>query len=573
MWSSSICLLGFITLLIFSFISLLLGLTFALSNLVIFIDWDVLTLNSSSVTMTILLDWMSLIFIGFVMFISSMVIIYSNGYMMGDLNMNRFIILVLLFVLSMVLMIVSPNLISILLGWDGLGLVSYCLVIYYQNVTSYNAGMLTVLVNRIGDAALLMSISWMLSYGSWNFFFYIKGFELINMNFITFMVIVAAFTKSAQVPFSSWLPAAMAAPTPVSALVHSSTLVTAGVYLLIRFSSLLAYFDLNVILMMIGGLTTLLTGINASMEFDLKSIIALSTLSQLGLMMGILSMGCNSLAFFHLLSHALFKALLFMCAGNMIHNMMNCQDIRKMGGLILFMPLTVMCFFVSNLALCGMPFLAGFYSKDLILEVSLIEPLSLMVISFFYLSTGCTVNYTFRLCYLMVFKSLKFNGLFAMQDGDWSMLGGMLPLALMGIMGGSVLSWVMFPTPILICLPLGMKLLPVLFCLLGFTMSFLLSLNYGFIGWKTLPYAKFIINSALFFPYSFSYVFSYPFLLGFYTLKVNDKGWLEEMGGQGFNYFVTEKFNKLEFVHKNILSSFMYLIFVWFMVMLFFVMV
>nr|UBU97888.1 NADH dehydrogenase subunit 5 [Myrmecophilus kubotai] len=573
MWKNSICFLSFIGLLSFSLLSLMLGLNFAFNDLTVFVDWEVLSLNSMGITMTILLDWMSLIFMGFVMFISSMVVIYSNGYMMGDLNMNRFIILVLMFVLSMMLMIISPNLISILLGWDGLGLVSYCLVVYYQNVTSYNAGMLTVLINRIGDVALLMSISWMLSYGSWNYFFYLSGFDLANMNFITFMVVLAAFTKSAQVPFSSWLPAAMAAPTPVSALVHSSTLVTAGVYLLIRFSSLVTFFNLNGILLLIGGLTTLLAGVNASVEFDLKSIIALSTLSQLGLMMGILSMGCSSLAFFHLLSHALFKALLFMCAGSIIHNMMGCQDIRKMGGLILFMPLTVMCFLVSNLSLCGMPFLAGFYSKDLILEMSLTEPFSFMGLFFFYLSTGCTVNYTFRLCYLVVFGSLKFNSLFAMQDGDWGMMESMIPLTLMGIVGGSLLSWMTFPTPILICLSLKMKLMPILFCLLGFMMAFLLSLDYGFTSCNKMLYIKFILNSALFFPYMFSCFFFYPFLMGFFTPSVNDKGWLEEIGGRGFNYFITSGFNSLEFIHKSVLSKFMYLVFVWFVVMMFLMMV
>nr|YP_002261333.1 NADH dehydrogenase subunit 5 [Myrmecophilus manni]ACG59290.1 NADH dehydrogenase subunit 5 [Myrmecophilus manni] len=573
LWKGSICLLSFIMLFFSSLISFMLGLTYMFNDLVVFIDWEVISLGSSSITMTVLLDWMSLIFMGFVMFISSMVIIYSEGYMEGDLTLSRFIILVLLFVLSMMFMIISPNLISILLGWDGLGLVSYCLVIYYQNVSSYNAGMLTVLVNRIGDVALLMSIGWMLSYGSWNYLFYINRFGLSNMKFIMIMILIAAFTKSAQIPFSSWLPAAMAAPTPVSALVHSSTLVTAGVYLLIRFSNLLLYFDLSGVLMFIGGLTTLLAGVNASLEFDLSKIIALSTLSQLGLMISVLSMGCSKLAFFHLLSHALFKALLFMCAGNIIHNMMNCQDIRSMGGLIMFMPLTSLCFFVSNLALCGMPFLAGFYSKDLILEMSLVQPLNLMGLWFFFFSTGGTVNYTVRLCYLVIFGDLKFSSVFNMGDGNWKMLGGMIPLTFMGVIGGSLLSWIIFPDPILVHLPLSLKLMPLLFCMLGFTMAFLLYTCYYLDFSTDLSYLKYTFRSVLFFPYMFSYVFKFPLIMGFYNMKVNDKGWLEDLGGQGFYKIFIKKSGELEFIQSSILKSFLLLLTMWLVVILFITMI
>jgi NADH-ubiquinone oxidoreductase chain 5 len=189
----------------------------------------------------------------------------------------------------------------------------------------------------------------------------------------------------------------MAAPTPVSALVHSSTLVTAGVYLIIRFNSLIVGTGYSFYLMFIGGVTIFISGLGANFEFDLKKIIALSTLSQLGLIMRVLSMGYYELAFFHLLTHALFKALLFMCAGVIIHNLGDCQDIRSIGGLIHYLPLTVSCFCVSNLALCGTPFLAGFYSKDLILEVSSFFSLNIIRFLFYFISTGLTACYTARL--------------------------------------------------------------------------------------------------------------------------------------------------------------------------------
>jgi NADH-ubiquinone oxidoreductase chain 5 len=312
---------------------------------------------------------MSLLFVGFVFIISSLVILYSDDYMSGDVNIVRFIILVLLFVVSMFFLIIRPNIIRILLGWDGLGLVSYCLVIYYQNVRSYNAGMLTILSNRVGDVALLMVIAWIINFGGWNFVYYLEFLSSsFEMGLISFLVVLAAMTRSAQIPFSSWLPAAMAAPTPVSALVHSSTLVTAGVYLLIRFSPAFDSF-LNSFLLLVSGLTMFIAGLGANFEYDLKRIIALSTLRQLGLMIMTISVGLSALAFFHLLTHALFKALLFICAGGVIHFIGDSQDIRFMGGMASCIPFTSSCLMVSNFALCGMPFLAGFYSKDYILDI------------------------------------------------------------------------------------------------------------------------------------------------------------------------------------------------------------
>lgn len=183
------------------------------------------------------------------------------------------------------------------------------------------------------------------------------------------------------------MPAAIAAPTPVSALVHSSTLVTAGVYLLIRFNILLVDSFIGQFLLLISGLTIFIAGLGANFEFDLKKIIALSTLSQLGLIISILSIGFYKLAFFHLLTHALFKALLFICAGVIIHNTKNAQDIRFIGRLSIRIPLTCSCFNIANLALCGIPFLAGFYSKDLILEVVMLSYINFFSFFLFFFST------------------------------------------------------------------------------------------------------------------------------------------------------------------------------------------
>nr|YP_010890416.1 NADH dehydrogenase subunit 5 [Matrona cyanoptera]UZA66677.1 NADH dehydrogenase subunit 5 [Matrona cyanoptera] len=540
-WHSKICFISFFFLALFSFFCLLIGLYFCNNDLSYFIDWHICTLMTVDVVMTFLFDYMSLLFMSFVLFISSMVIFYTHDYMMGDIYIVRFVLLVLLFVLSMMLLIISPNMISILLGWDGLGLVSYLLVIYYQNFKSYSAGMLTVLSNRLGDVAFLLSIAWMLNYGSWNYVFYVD-LVLVSLEsqVISFLMIFAAMTKSAQIPFSSWLPAAMAAPTPVSALVHSSTLVTAGVYLMIRFNSLISVTGFSFYLLFIGGITMFMSGLGANFEFDLKKIIALSTLSQLGLMMSILSMGYYNLAFFHLLTHALFKALLFMCAGVIIHNMGDYQDIRYMGSLLDYMPLTSVCFSVSNLALCGMPFLAGFYSKDLILEISSFSILNFISFLFYFVSTGLTVCYTSRLLSFTMFGSICMSSSMSSNDDSWYMLRGMFFMVLASVFGGSILSWLIFPIPCMICLPLSLKLLTLLVSVLGGLLGYFFS----FYSYKDSLLSSFFVlpsffsGSMWFMPYISTRGVSFPFLSsGGILISSFDHGWCELFGGQGAYYY------------------------------------
>nr|WCB98314.1 NADH dehydrogenase subunit 5 [Dacus trimacula] len=561
------CSISFLTLILVSFNFFTFSLLFLLNDYSIFLEWEIVSVNSMSIVMTFLFDWMSLLFMSFVLLIAALVIYYSKEYMMGDLNINRFIMLVLMFVLSMMLLIISPNLISILLGWDGLGLVSYCLVIYFQNVKSYNAGMLTALSNRIGDVAFLLAIAWMLNYGSWNYIFYLEVMKSsFEMEIIGALIMLAAMTKSAQIPFSSWLPAAMAAPTPVSALVHSSTLVTAGVYLLIRFNILLSGSWLGDILLLLSGLTMFMAGLGANFEFDLKKIIALSTLSQLGLMMSILSMGFYKLAFFHLLTHALFKALLFMCAGSIIHNMNNSQDIRLMGGLGVYMPLTSGCFNVANLALCGMPFLAGFYSKDMILEIVSLSYINMLSFFLYFFSTGLTVCYSFRLVYYSMSGELNCGSLNMLSDEGWIMLRGMSGLLIMSIVGGSMLSWLIFPTPHMICLPIYLKLLTLAVCLSGGVFGYLISNVSLFYFNKSLNsyLISYFFGSMWFMPYISTYgLINHSLVLGGNVSKSFDQGWSEFLGGQNmYSEFV--KYSRYMFVmHNNNLKIYLLLFVLW----------
>nr|ADF65625.1 NADH dehydrogenase subunit 5 [Vietnamella dabieshanensis] len=563
-----ICKVSFIFLMLVSLTCFYEGLKFLLVNKVIFIEWEVVNFQSSSVVMTVLLDWMSLLFMGLVLFISSLVIYYSEEYMSGDYNMNRFILLVLMFVLSMMFLIISPNLISILLGWDGLGLVSYCLVIYYQNVKSYNAGMLTALSNRVGDVALLMAIAWMLNFGSFNYIFYLASMkDKMEMMIIGSLVILAAMTKSAQIPFSAWLPAAMAAPTPVSALVHSSTLVTAGVYLLIRFSPLLEGSIMNKILLLIAGLTMFMAGLGANFEFDLKKIIALSTLSQLGLMMSILAMGLPKLAYFHLLTHAMFKALLFMCAGAIIHNMKDSQDIRNMGNLVTGMPYTTGCLNVANMALCGFPFLAGFYSKDLILEVASLSSINMLSYWLYFISTGLTMCYTLRLSYYSLTGVFHLPSCHPVNDESYSMFYGMTGLLFLSVVGGSILMWELFTVPMMVCLPLELKTLALTVTVVGAWLGYEIakfSMNIPMQGLKFYKLVSFW-GSMWFMPLLFTLgVSKSPLKMGDKIIKSGDQGWTEMFGAQGmFMSFI--KISSLnQWVQRSDLKIYLFTFVLWF---------
>nr|YP_009512706.1 NADH dehydrogenase subunit 5 [Omiodes indicata]AXJ93424.1 NADH dehydrogenase subunit 5 [Omiodes indicata] len=538
--------MSFFFLFLMSMFNFFMMIYFIMNNMVIFLEWELISFSSMSIMMSILLDWMSLLFMMFVLLISSVVIYYSKSYMSSELNLNRFIILVLLFVFSMVLLIISPNIISILLGWDGLGLVSYCLVIYYQNIKSYNAGMLTALSNRIGDVFILMVISWMMNYGSWNYLFYLNFMKNdFMMLMISSMIIIAAMTKSAQIPFSSWLPAAMAAPTPVSALVHSSTLVTAGVYLLIRFNLLLVDMMFMKILMLLSGLTMFMAGISANYEFDLKKIIALSTLSQLGLMMSILSMGMPDLAFFHLLTHAMFKALLFMCAGVIIHMMMDIQDIRFMGGISNYIPLTALCLNISNMALCGIPFLAGFYSKDLILEMVSLSNLNFFIFLLYYISTGLTMFYSFRLTMYLMVNNFNLLSIYNLYDEDFIMMKSMFILLFMSTISGSLLMWMIFPYPYMIYLPFNLKMMVIYVSILGIFLGYLVS-NMNIYSINKFIYSYEMSNFLCmmwFMPSLSTYGLNYYFLnIGQTLLKNIDMGWSEMYSGQGM-FMIMKKYS------------------------------
>nr|YP_001427349.1 NADH dehydrogenase subunit 5 [Mesobuthus martensii]ABC71913.1 NADH dehydrogenase subunit 5 [Mesobuthus martensii] len=522
-------------------------LTFYLSfqsfkeNTSFLLSYSLSNLSTTNLEFLLILDWISLTFTSTVLFISSMVLFFSDEYMIEEKNKNRFILLLLFFVLSMLLFILSPNLMSLLLGWDGLGLVSYCLVIYYQNPRSLNAGLLTILSNRIGDVMILMAIALSLSFGSWD----ILSMNLIhNSPFIFFFILLAAMTKSAQIPFSAWLPAAMAAPTPISALVHSSTLVTAGVYLLIRFQNMFPK-SLSTFLLISASLTMFMAGLSATMETDLKKIIALSTLSQLAIMMLALALHFWKLAYFHMITHAMFKALMFLCAGFIIHNTKNNQDIRKMGALLLSAPTISTCLMISSITLMGLPFTSGFFSKDLILESLLTSQLNQIISSLILFSFGLTMLYSFRLAFSSLWASnINHKNSFIHEKMEMTLPISFLTLLALTL--GAILNWTL-STPIFSLPPL-MKSTGCSLILLGVITGFILWIYPSPLN---NPKQNLLFLTNMWYLPTLS---PKPFLMllpFFSLLKTFEFGWSEKIGPQGIHFSTSIPAQSLSLTQKN----------------------
>lgn len=499
-----------------------------------------------------LLDWISLLFISVVSLISSVVILYSVSYISSDKNINKFISIVFMFVVSIYLMIIRPNLISILLGWDGLGLVSYCLVVYYQNWKSFSAGIVTVLSNRIGDLAILLSICWALNFGSLNLTVTISILNTSSQVILVMsLVILAAITKRAQIPFSAWLPAAIAAPTPVSSLVHSSTLVTAGVYLLIRFNY---FFELNYYLLLVSCATLTMRGVGAVFEIDLKKIIALSTLSQLGVIILILSLGFKELAFFHLVTHALFKSLLFLCAGFYIHSSLDWQDIRSLSKFYICFPVIRIYFSVASIALSGFPFLAGFYSKDLIIEMVLFSFNNSFTLVLLYVSTMITLVYRVRLVYVAFIYKINHMP-YTVRNEDWLIAYPIFSLFILSIAGGTTLSWLFFPQ-FIVFLSYFTKTLVIA----GLVLTFLLIRNYqnlNLTSKKAFTYFATIWYLPTLTINTFIPVLNKSVLY----IKLFDQGWLEFLGGQGIRTGISGASIKLDISHVINIKQLLYLMF------------
>lgn len=363
-----------------------------------------------------------------VTFVSLMVHLYTIGYMQEDPGYNRFFSYISLFTFSMLMLVMSNNFMQLFFGWEAVGLVSYLLIgFWYTRPTAIFANMKAFLVNRVGDFGFILGIGLVLTYcGSLDYAtVFAKAPSLAEtqisiwgsaswslMTVTCICLFIGAMGKSAQVPLHVWLPDSMEGPTPISALIHAATMVTAGIFMVSRMSPL---FELSTtalsFVLIVGSITALFMGFLGIIQNDIKRVVAYSTLSQLGYMTVALGVSAYSVAIFHLMTHAFFKALLFLGAGSVIMGMHHDQDIRNMGGLRKYMPITWITSLVGSLALIGTPFLSGFYSKDSIIEAVALSHIPGAGFAYFAVLAGVFVTafYSFRMYFLVFHGEERFG--------------------------------------------------------------------------------------------------------------------------------------------------------------------
>ena len=383
-----------------------------------------LSLSNFTFEFSFLVDSLTVIMSFIVTFISFFVHIYSIGYMKGDASFNRFLLYTNFFTFSMLLIIFADNFLQLFIGWELVGLSSYLLIgFWYKKETVIKANLKAFIVNRVGDIGLLLGVIMIFVFSNtlnYNEFFLslpslinnsisIFGFSFDLLPLIALLLFIGAAAKSAQIPLHFWLPDSMEGPTPISALIHAATMVTAGIFMVARLSPLydLSGYVLDIILY-IGVLTAFLMGLVALVQNDIKRIIAYSTISQLGYMTVALGASFYSFAIFHLLTHAFFKALLFLCAGSIILKCHHEQDITKMGGLRKVMPYTFITFLISALALIGFPLTSGFFSKDLIIDIFKFNE-NYLVYYILVLGILITTLYTAKIFFNVFFGENKLN--------------------------------------------------------------------------------------------------------------------------------------------------------------------
>ena len=416
-----------------------------------FYDW--ISIGSLNIGIGYLIDKFSAIMLVVVLSISSVVHLYSIDYMKDEKDFKRFFSYIALFTFSMVLLVISNNLIQLFIGWEGVGLVSYLLIgFFYKKQSAIKANLKAFLINRIGDMFFILGIA--MVYAVFDSFDYRTIFASINItnvsaldsyfgldyiDFACLFLFFGAMAKSAQIPLHVWLPDSMEGPTPISALIHAATMVTAGIFMVARLSPLyeLALFT-NDFILLIGASTALFIGVIAIFENDIKKVIAFSTISQLGYMVAALGINAYSTSFFHLYTHAFFKALLFLCAGSVIMSLHHNQDIRKMGGLKSKLPITYISFLIGTLCIIGFPFTSGFFSKDLILEVMLYKNNTISFIAYLMLLFGALVTtiYSLRLLFFVFYNEYRGNDLHNIKEQSKIITFPLIILSILSILSG-----------------------------------------------------------------------------------------------------------------------------------------